>query len=313
VALLVTIIGASGQQAISTAVPAARGAQLSAMGVDANGVSLAQQVPAIETSRLRQQSGRPFALGVDENGNAVADVEGSSSDDDSLGAQMILKSEERPPVFVVSGSASVVYTSNVALASEDERPDVFAVAGAGIAWTPRLSPTVQTAVAANASIFRYNRTPELDFQNLSLHAGLGWSPRSLQGVTLFASYDFTELLSSSGRHILADNVFTIGAQKAIAFGRAHGLILAGTASAGISNPVQRRAESDRRVASLPSADLAESGDGVPVPPGSAFLQRIGQGRLQPDPLVERALPVYGLGGTERLLQLRAEPLRSLGV
>jgi hypothetical protein len=206
------------------------------IGVDANGMSLAQQVPAIETSRLRQQTTAPIGFGVDQNGNAIADVESSSSDDDSLGAQMILKDEPRNPVFVVSGTASLVYTSNVALSSADERPDVFAVAGAGIAWTPRLSPTVSASAAANASLFRYNRTPELDFENLSLHAGLGWTPRRMKGVTLFASYDFTELLSKDGDHILADNVFTIGAQKPITFGRSHGLVIAAAASTGISNP-----------------------------------------------------------------------------
>jgi hypothetical protein len=236
-ALLVPFVEAAAQQAVSTIASPRRAAPaLTMIGVDANGVSLAQQVPAIETSRLRQQTNPSPAFGVDENGNAVGDVESSSSDDDSLGAQMILKNEERSPVFVVSGTASVVYTSNVALSSADERHDVFAIAGAGIAWTPKLSPTVHAAVAANASMFRYSRTSELDFENFSLHAGLGWSPPSLKGITLFASYDFTELLSAEGRHILADNVFTVGAQKAIPFGRAHGLVLATTGSVGISDP-----------------------------------------------------------------------------
>ena len=113
---------------------------------------------------------------------------------------------------------------------------MFGVAEVGIAWTPRLSPTVEANAGAHASLFRYVRTPELDFANLGLGVGLAWTPQNLGGVGFFARYDLTELLGSDGDHILTDNVFTAGGQKVFVFGRAHALTLGATGSLGISDP-----------------------------------------------------------------------------
>jgi hypothetical protein len=206
------------------------------LGVDANGMTLAQTNAAIEQSRLLQQSTPPVRMGVDANGVAIAEVDSTESDDDSFGAQTILKTQERPRAWVVSGGVSVIYTSNVALAAEDAKGDTFMVASAAGGWSKRLSPTVEANAGLHASVFRYADATELDFQNIGFGAGLNWTPPKLRGVSLFARYDLTELFGSDGDHILLDHVLTVGAQKTVVFGRSHSLALGVIGSAGLADP-----------------------------------------------------------------------------
>ena len=206
-------------------------------------MALAQVDAAIEQARLRREAAPPATIGVDANGVATADVEATPSDDDSFGAQQILKAQERQPTFTVSGTASVVYTDNVALTRRDTHDDVFALADAAITWTPRLGRNLEASVGVHASVFRYDRTSELDFQNVGFGAGLAWSPPQLKGVGFFARYDLTELFGRDGHQILLDNVITIGAQKSFVFGRSHALTVGATGMVSLADP--RAAQRDQ--------------------------------------------------------------------
>ncbi|HSH38881.1 MAG TPA: hypothetical protein VK993_08850, partial [Chthoniobacterales bacterium] len=230
---------ASGQQAVS---PSAIGSGSfgsgtpAPLGVDRNGMALAQTNPAIEQSRLLQQAVPPVNLGVDANGTVVGGTEATQTEDDSFGAQLILKAQERPRAWVVSGGVSVIYTDNVGLAAAAEKDDAFIVANAAIGWSKRLSQTVEANVGVQASVFRYDKASELDFQNVGFGAGLVWNPPALRGVSLFGRYDLTELFGSDGRHILLDNVLTLGAQKAFVFGRSHSMAVGVVGSTGLADP-----------------------------------------------------------------------------
>ena len=204
--------------------------------VNAYGMLVAQNDAAIEQSRLYRQTTPPVSAGVDANGNALPEAEATSSDDDSFGAQKILKTQERRRFFVVSGGASLVYTDNVALTRRGTRDDVFAVANAGINWTPQLGNNLEGSFGANASIFRYNKAEALDFENFGLNAGVSWSPPTLRGVSFFARYDLSELLNGDGDQILFDQSLTLGVQKAIPLARSQGIVMGATASWGVSNP-----------------------------------------------------------------------------
>jgi hypothetical protein len=199
-------------------------------------MALAQVDAVIEQARLRQQSTPPANIGVDANGMATADTASVASDDDSFGAQMILKAQERVPTFVVAGSASVVYTDNVALTRRGTHDDVFAIADASVSWMPRIGHNLETTIGAHVSVFRYDKTSELDFQNIGFGAGLAWNPPQWQGVSIFGRYDLTELFGRNGNQILLDNVLTVGAQKTFVFGRSHGLTIGATGSVGFSDP-----------------------------------------------------------------------------
>ena len=177
----------------------------------------------------------PPAPSVDANGNAF----GETADvvDDSFGAQMILKDQEPVRYFSLSGGSSVYYTNNVALTRRDTRDDVFAVVNAAGTWTRRIHPEVELQIGLQASLFRYNRASQLDFNNLGGGVGLSWTPQGWNGVGIFGRYDFTELINRHGNEILRDHQFSLGAQKIFVLGRAHAFTLGLLGSAGISTPV----------------------------------------------------------------------------
>jgi hypothetical protein len=206
------------------------------VGVTPDGYALAQADAAIEQARRQRDVLPPVSVGVDANGVATADAEPTDSTDDSFGAQQILKAQQRQPTFVVTGGASVVYTDNVALSRRDTHDDAFFIGDAGISWMPRIAHNVEASVGMHASVYRYDKTSELDFQNLGFGAGIGWSPAQLPGVGVFARYDLTELFGRDGHQILLDNVLTLGAQKTLAFGRSHALTFGASGTVGLSDP-----------------------------------------------------------------------------
>ncbi|HEX8280152.1 MAG TPA: hypothetical protein VF551_02145 [Chthoniobacterales bacterium] len=207
-----------------------------------NGMALAQNDAAIEQARLLRESAPPVRAGVTADGTALPAPDATDGTDDSFGAQMILKSQERLRSFVVTAGASFAYTSNVALTRRAERHDVFGVVDAGIGWSRRIASELEANVAGHISMFRYDRTPSIDFENLGFGAGLSWAPRQLRNASLFARYDFTELLDSDGDQILMEHALTAGVQKIITLGRSHALNVgfSGTASFADPNAAQRQ-------------------------------------------------------------------------
>ena len=202
----------------------------------------AQNAP-IEQARLFDRPAGTEAGGITSDGSALPDTGASTSDDDSFGAQQILKSQERVREFVVSGDAAVFYTSNVALTRHGTIADSFLVANAGLSWNHAIDQQLQLQIGARGSLFRYNDTSVLDFENLGAGVGLSWVPSSCGGISFFGRYDFSELLDTHSRQILSDHEFSLGAQKVFFFGRAHALTVGTIASAGISDPFSAQRDS----------------------------------------------------------------------
>jgi hypothetical protein len=200
-----------------------------------NGPLLAQN-PQIEQSRLYDRTTGPEATGMTADGMALAGSESGNGEDDSFGAQQILKSQQRVREFVLSGDASMFYTNNVALTRRDAISDAFFVGGAGLAWNHSINPQMQLQIGARASLFRYVDTSSLDFENLSAGIGFYWLPQPALGISIFGRYDFTELLDKHSRELLQDHEFTLGAQKIFALNRVHSLTLGAVGSTGISDP-----------------------------------------------------------------------------
>jgi hypothetical protein len=193
-------------------------------------------ISAIDQSRLMQKA--PVAAPaspVEANGNSLGET--TYVEDDSFGAQMILKDQERVRPFSLSGGSALYYTDNVALTRRDALEDIFAVVTASGTWTRRLQPEVELQLGLQASIFRYNRESQLDFNDLGAGLGLSWAPPHWNGAGIFVRYDFTELIDRPGNEILRDHEFSLGAQKVFPLGRAHAFSLGVLGSAGISTPV----------------------------------------------------------------------------
>ncbi len=198
-------------------------------------LALAQQSNApIERARLFQST--PGSSSVNADGTALADDQSDAESDDSFGTQLILKKREYVPTVVVAGDTSIFYTDNAALTPHNKIDDAFVVTNAGVSWTPRINPHLEGQLASHASIFRYNSTSVLDFENLGVGAALFWSPEHFHDVALFARYDFIELLDRHSQEILRDHEFSIGAQRTFAVGQAQAFTLGVTASGGIAEP-----------------------------------------------------------------------------
>lgn len=195
----------------------------------------AQQASSIEQARLFQKTPTATNTAVNANGTPLPETD-TSSDDDSFGAQVLLKNKEQVPTLFLSADTSVFYTNNAALTRRDETSDAFFVTDAAASWTPRIAPRVEAQVAVHASIFRYDRTSALDFEDFGAGAGLAWNPQNFYGVGLFARYDFTQLLNRHSDKILSDHQISVGAQKSFALSRAQAFTTGLVASAGISDP-----------------------------------------------------------------------------
>jgi hypothetical protein len=193
-----------------------------------------QAASPIEQARLFKELPTSTNKEVDANASVLSD-DGTTSDD-SFGEQVILQSRPRVRTFVLTGDASVFFTNNAALTPHNKIDDAFFVSNAGVSWTPQIAPHLKAQVAAHSSIFRYDKTSELDFQGIGLGGGLFWNPDHIAGVALFAHYDFIELIDRHSAEILRDHEFTIGAQKAFPLGRADAFVVGVSLIAGVAAP-----------------------------------------------------------------------------
>lgn len=196
----------------------------------------AQTNPAVETSRLFERTAPPTGGMVNPDGMTLPEGEGTTTEDESFGAQQILKTQQKPQDFTIGGSVSDFYTNNVALTRSHTISDSFLVGAAFFNWTPRINPELQFQFGAGASIFRYWDTTPLDFENIGTGAGLLWTPQNFWGIGILARYDFTELLDSASNEILQDHEFSVALQKLLVLGRSHSLTFGVIGSAGISDP-----------------------------------------------------------------------------
>lgn len=195
-----------------------------------------QAVSSISQARLFTNSTGPETTSVDANGNALTQSETTNSGDGSFGTQIVLKKQERPRTFHVSGNVGVFYSNNVDLTPRGPRGDVFVAATVGAAWRPALTPTLVGDVSAGSSVFLYDRASELDFERISAGAGLSWVIPHARGIVAFGRYDLTELLDASGEEILQDHELTMGLQKTFGFGRSHYLTTGITGTLAKSRP-----------------------------------------------------------------------------
>ncbi len=165
-----------------------------------------------------------------------------SADDDSFGTQLVLKNQERPRPFTLFGDVSGFYTTNVDLTPDHTRGDAFVVGNIGGAYRPTISRQLFGDVSFAATIFRYDRASELDFERLSAGAGLSWLVPHGRGIVAFGRYDFVELLNKHSDELLQDHTFTIGAQRTFSFGRPQSVTFGISGIGGISSPQSQQRE-----------------------------------------------------------------------
>jgi hypothetical protein len=192
---------------------------------------------SITQARLFPNPTAPGSTSVDANGTALPEEESASeSGDDSFGAQIILKNQERRRIYTVFADVSAFHTNNVDLNASGSRSDSFLVANVGTAWRPAIRPDLIADFSGGMSVFRYDRASELDFEKLWLGVGLSWAVPRAPGVMVFGRYDFSEVLDGSSNELLQDHEFSVGAQKIFVLGRSHYLATGLTGILGLSTP-----------------------------------------------------------------------------
>ena len=193
-----------------------------------------QSSSSIERARLLQNT--PTSAGsVDANGTLLP-VDESDPTDDSFGTQVILQKRERVRTLLIAADTSLLYTDNAALTPQDKIDDVLFVTNASISWTPRINPHLEGQLAARTSIFRYNSTSILDFENLGFSGALFWAPENCNNIAFSARFDLIELLDRHSNEILRDHELTLGAEKTFAVGNHQTLTLGATLMGGIAEP-----------------------------------------------------------------------------
>jgi hypothetical protein len=196
-----------------------------------------EALSSITQSRLFASPNAPGGTTVDANGSALPEDESvTDSEDDSFGAQIILKNQERRRIFTVFTDASLFHTNNVDLLPGGSRSDWFLAANLGLAWRPAIRPDLIADVSVGSTLFRYDRASELDFEKLWAGAGVSWAVPRAAGIIAFVRYDFSEVLDASSNELLQDHEFSVGGQKIFAFGRSHFLATGLTGILGLSSP-----------------------------------------------------------------------------
>lgn len=158
------------------------------------------------------------------------------SGDDSFGDQIILKNQERRRIYTVFADVSAFHTNNVDLTRGGTRSDSFLAANVGAAWRPAIRQDLVADFSGGASLFRYDRASELDFEKFWAGAGLSWAVPHAAGIIAFGRYDFSEVLDASRNELLQDHELSVGGQKIFVFGRSHYLATGLTGILGFSTP-----------------------------------------------------------------------------
>jgi hypothetical protein len=196
-----------------------------------------QAASSITQARLFPNPTTSGAVSVDANGTALSEDESASdSGDDSFGAQIILKNQERRRLYTVFADVSAYHTNNVDLDAARSRSDSFLAGNLGAAWRPAIRQDLIADFSGGMSVFRYDRASELDFEKLWAGAGLSWAVPRAAGIIVFGRYDFSEVLDASSNELLQDHEFSVGAQKIFVLGRSHYLATGLTGIVGLSTP-----------------------------------------------------------------------------
>lgn len=158
-------------------------------------------------------------------------------EDESFGVQQILKRQERLRPFNVFADASVFFTNNVALTRRDYQHDAFLTATFGASIQRPLTDALTLELTVKGGVFRYDKFTELDFESVDAGGGVSYRLRQLWNLTLFARYNFTDLISGeSGDEFFQNHTFTLGAQKTFDLSRAHSIVTGLSGQWGISDP-----------------------------------------------------------------------------
>ncbi len=166
-----------------------------------------------------------------EDGHAA-----SSPNDSDLGEQEILDHVERYEPFTALMAVSLLYTSNVALASHGERSDLIVAPAAAFFYQPQFTPTLYGLVDVRQQFFFYDRFNAFDFASMDVEAGLTYFLPEFHNLILRGEYDFNRLTFSDRvlDEFFENHSIILNAEVPFRFSRAHQLSLGADANLSVA-------------------------------------------------------------------------------
>lgn len=202
------------------------------------GITFAQsQTPQIEQSR--QFSNGVASLPPEETSqnNTMPVFAAQSPGDEDLGQQVILKSRNVYQPFSIYLGSDAVYTSNVGLAKNFEQEDWFWRTTVGAIYAPRFGNYLLGNIHVGQDIFRYDKFDELNFESLTIGAGLTYNLWFFYGINAGLEFNYDRLTSDGyGDEIFSDERVTLSLSRNFILSRAHYFYVVGAAQVAWSDP-----------------------------------------------------------------------------
>jgi len=182
-----------------------------------------QSVQAAQQAQLSQdvQGGAGSQIGSTE------EYAPASESDADIGEQVLLQPVQKYEAFSAWTNWNIFWTSNAELLNDSQGSDTFLSGTVGFGYMPHLVDNLYLDTSAEQGMFRYSRNASLDFNSLTVRAGLVYSARALGDLTFYGYYSY-DLLTNRGstEQIYADHMLSAGMRKVFALTRAHQLYAA---------------------------------------------------------------------------------------
>lgn len=185
------------------------------------GLARAQDASVAEDRAAMFPEGRGGGVVSGVIGAADAFAPASPSDAD-IGEQVLLQPADSYEAFSAWTNWNYYWTSNAELLDDAQGADGFLTGTVGASFLPYFGANLFGEFSAEQSLFRYAKNTSLDFNSLSLTAGLIYVIRELGDLTVFGNYNY-DLLTASDleSEIFHSHTLTAGVRKVFNLSRAH--------------------------------------------------------------------------------------------
>ncbi len=155
--------------------------------------------------------------------NAIGSVDSfapASSGDPDIGEQVLLQPANSYQAFSAWTNWNYFWTSNPDLLDDTAGSDGRLTGSVGGSWLPYLGNNLFADFSVEQSIFRYAQRTDLDFDALSVNAGLVYVIRDLNDLTLFTNYGYDLLTDRRwSDEIFHSHTITAGVRKVFSISR----------------------------------------------------------------------------------------------
>lgn len=194
--------------------------------------------PQIEQSRQTLPIDSPLTpMETEANLGTSPTFTAESPGDDDLGQQVILKKKQVYEPFSINLGTDLTYTSNVGLSETFEQEDWFWRSVLNATYAPRFGNYLLGIFSVTQELFRYDEFDALDFESLTLSAGVAYNLWFLGGINASLQFDYNRLTSDDfGDEIFSNRTINLTFSRNFILSRAHYFYVASSLELGWSDP-----------------------------------------------------------------------------